>query len=342
MRITNNMLCDDFLYDMQSNLGNMQTLQSQLTSGKQIRVPSDDPFKAARILQINTTIGQGKQYNENINDASNWLQATDTSLGELTNTVQRVRELLIASGDAAYGKSELKTIKDEINQKVGEVAQIMNSSFDGKFLFGGTKASSRPLTVEADAKGNNKISYNGDANGIANIDTKMKLEISQGVDMEYNVTAPDVFKLKGKDKDGNPLTLSSVLSNILTNLSAVNETGKKTTTPGTGTATAGATGKTTATDPRKELITTDLTNITEALSNILKVRAEVGAKQNRMQSALNNNESANYNLTNILSKTQDIDFTKKTMEMATARTVYMASLQTSAKIIEPTLLDFLR
>ena len=323
MRITNSMLCDNFMNDMQTNLENMQKLQSQLTSGKEIRVPSDDPFKAARILQINDNLGESEQYNENINDTANWLQATDTSLGELTSSVQRIRELVIASGDAAYGDSELKTIKDEINEKVGEVTQILNASFDGKYLFGGTKASSKPLSVITDTTtGNNQIKFTGDdgkevapgSDEYKMISTKMSVEISQGVKMEYNITANQVLNFK--NKLGTDKSIPDMLNNILNHL------GDKT--------------------KRNELVTNDLTDVTDALDNLLKVRAEVGAKQNRMESALNNNENANFNLTKILSKTQDIDFTKKTMEMATARTVYMASLQTSAKIIQPTLMDYLR
>lgn len=108
MRITNRMLSTNFLGDMRRNLNNMQKLQSQLSSGKEIRKPSDNPFKVARSMQLNTDIQANKQYNENIKDTLNWLDATDTALDQVTNVFQRVRELMVSAGNAAYGSDEKK------------------------------------------------------------------------------------------------------------------------------------------------------------------------------------------------------------------------------------------
>ena len=113
MRITNKMLSNNFLRDMNNNLENMQTLQQQMTSGKEIRKPSDDPFKVSRAMQLNTNINANKQYNENIKDTNNWLNTTDTALGQAGDVLQRVRELLVSAGNAAYGSSEKTAIKDK-------------------------------------------------------------------------------------------------------------------------------------------------------------------------------------------------------------------------------------
>jgi flagellar hook-associated protein 3 FlgL len=61
-----------------------------------------------------------------------------------------------------------------------------------------------------------------------------------------------------------------------------------------------------------------------------------------MTAAQNQNTDSNTNMTDVLSKTKNVDITKVIMEYATAQTVYLASLQTSAKIIEPTLMDYIR
>ena len=92
----------------------------------------------------------------------------------------------------------------------------------------------------------------------------------------------------------------------------------------------------------KKLTNEDLAGVKAAMTNVLKVRSEVGSKQNRMESAEARNVDANFNMTEILSTTEDIDITERTMEYATMQTVYMASLQTSAKVLQPSLLDYLR
>ncbi|KAJ53499.1 flagellar hook-associated protein 3 FlgL [Clostridium tetanomorphum] len=515
MRITNTMMADNFLNDMMSNLEKLNTLDMQLTSGKEIRRPSDDPFKVARAMQLHTDINTNKQYNENIKDTLNWLNQTDTALNQMGNQFQRVRELLISSGNAAYGSSERKKIKDEINEIIGQFSQTLNSAFDGKYLFSGTRGTTKPTTTikgpkvteiqpqivqqgsnkgklsgkatvggkysgtenidfevkvngtnvtftangknispvkngdtwdlgngltfkidealidgsgykfTAVAEGNTKIIFNGkedyevsdasplsckiselkawdgknttfNVNGqeinlefknikttediINTINSNEKLkgkviarevknggetsieifsldnnkafikeaegeevikdlkgktnkfmgtyefetmgeglitEISQGVTIEYNVTASQLIKFT--DEKGNERNLKEILENVVRHLDSPD----------------GSSGV-------KEISEKDLLAIDTAMNNILKLRSQVGAKQNRMESAEEKNTEENFNMTEILSKTEDIDFTKKTMELAVAQTVYMAALQTSARIIQPTLMDYLR
>ena len=78
------------------------------------------------------------------------------------------------------------------------------------------------------------------------------------------------------------------------------------------------------------------------ISNLLQNRSKVGAMTNRMESAETKNKQENLNMTDILSKTEDIDFTEKMMEYAVMQTIYMASLQVSAKILPTTILDYIR
>lgn len=321
---------NNYLNGMTTNLNNMQTLNKQLTSGKEISRPSDNPYKVARSMQLNTDINTNKQYNENIKDTINWLNTTDTALGQVTNVIQRVRELMVSSGNASYGSNEQKAISDEINQRIEEVAQILNSNFDGKYVFGGTKTSSKPLGSDIDGITGNTYLYFVDKSGnkldledtstytknqLEMLGTKMNIEISQGVEMEYNVTAKEV--LICKNDNGKQVNLMNLLSNITSNLKSSNSS------------------------DRVKVVGENLADIDSVVSNLLKLRAEVGAKQNRMDSAQTKNEDENYNMTDILSKTEDIDFTEKTIEFTIAQTVYQASLQICAQVLPKSLLDYL-
>ena len=330
MRITSGMMKNNYLNGMTTNLNNMQTLNKQLTSGKEISRPSDNPYKVARSMQLNTDINTNKQYNENIKDTINWLNTTDTALGQVTNVIQRVRELMVSSGNASYGSNEQKAISDEINQRIEEVAQILNSNFDGKYVFGGTKTSSKPLGSDIDGITGNTYLYFVDKSGnkldledtstytknqLEMLGTKMNIEISQGVEMEYNVTAKEV--LICKNDNGKQVNLMNLLSNITSNLKSSNSS------------------------DRVKVVGENLADIDSVVSNLLKLRAEVGAKLNRMDSAQTKNEDENNNMTDILSKTEDIDFTEKTIEFTIAQTVYQASLQICAQVLPKSLLDYL-
>lgn len=321
------MLSNSFLSDTRRNLENMKAIQQQMTSGKLFSKPSDNPFKVARSMQLYTEMAANKQYNSNIQDTINWLDTTDTALKQGGNVLQRVRELMVSAGNGTYSPDECKKVKDEVNELVGQFSQILNTNFDGKYVFGGTRGTTKPTTT-ALSGGNTQLVYNYTVNGggvvtpvqavqDANIGSKLKTEISQGVFVDYNVTANEVINYGAGD-------LRTLFSKLVNHLDGNNDAG-------------------TAADPNATsyISGSDLTEMDSAINNLLKIRSQVGARQNRMDSAQEQNTQQNYSMTEILSKNEDIDITEKTMEYATMQTVYTASLQTSARVLQPSLLDYL-
>jgi flagellar hook-associated protein 3 FlgL len=311
MRITHGVMVSGFLGDMNTNLNSLNKIQKQLNTGKVFSKPSDDPFKVARSMQMYSEINANKQYNTNIKDTINWMDTTDTALSNGTKCLQRIRELMVSAGNAAYGSSELTAIKEEVNERVAEFGQILNTSFDGKYIFGGKDGASKPVEVNLDSvTGENSIIISGDEDII---NKSLKVEISSGVTVDYNINAVEVLKFE--DKDGNSVDVTQFFDDLLNNLSDVN-------------------GK-------SKVIGENLDQIDKVIDNMLSISAKVGTVQNRMESAKELNTAQNENLTEILSGNEDIDFMEKSMEMAVARTIYVASLQTSSKVLQPSILDFL-
>ncbi len=319
MRITNKMMSDSFMSDMNNNLQNLDKIRKQLSSGKNFSKPSDDPTSVIRTMQLYTSIGANKQYNKNITNVINWLDVTDTSLGQIGDQLGKIRDKLNEAGDPGFGPSERKALKDAVNGVIASISQNLNVSFDGKYVFSGTRATGKPTTVNKDANGNNSIQYiNRDGSKPMDLtgdeykqmNGKLKIEISEGVVMEYNVTATEVLEGGGD--------LKKLLEDIVAHLDS--------------------------SDPKdtNKLYGEDLGKMDKVIDNLLKIRAEVGANQNRMDSAKNVNTETNFNLTEILSNTEDIDIVEKNMEYAVLQSVYISSLQTSAKVLQPTLMDYLR
>ncbi|MBU5488442.1 flagellar hook-associated protein FlgL [Clostridium sp. MSJ-8] len=342
MRVTNKMISNRYLTDSTTNLNNMQSIINQLTTGKSINRPSDNPYKVARSMQLNTKINANTQYNENIKDTLNWLDTTDEALGQAGNVLQRIRALMVSSGNAGYGSNERAAISDEINERIAELGQILNGNFDGKYVFGGTKTASKPLSIDQDINGNTVLSfadkegnkilindqgepvdvngqlligddYNNAKNQLGMMNSKFSTEISSSVIMEYNVTVTDLLMVK--DSNGNNIDVMKLMTDIARNLNS-------------------------ATDNEK-VLDENLGDLDSVITNMLRFRSEVGAKQNRMESAQSKNEDDSYNMTDILSKTEDIDFAEKSIEFSTLQTVYQAALQVSAQILPKTLLDYL-
>ncbi|NNU76039.1 flagellar hook-associated protein 3 [Clostridium estertheticum] len=218
----------------------------------------------------------------------------DTAAGTLTTNINET----IAKINKAANKTE---------GQVGFIEDVtVTASADGRFA---VNSPSGTITF-SDNTGKTATKDLGLSGGPK--DTLL-VEISQGVTMDYNVTASQVINYG--DGDNN---LINLLANITKHLGS---------------------------DDAKDISAlndADLTGIQDFATNVLKLRSEVGAKQNSMDSALARNSDQNTNMTEILSKTEDIDITEKAMEYATMQTIYMAALQTSAKVIQPSLLDYLR
>lgn len=329
MRVTNSMLSNNFLYDLGNNLENMGVYQRQMSSGTLINKASDDPLGASRVMQISNEMVKNKQYTTNINNANQWLSVTDTSLGQINSVLQRINELLVSTGDPAYGSDQRQAIKDEINSNINQISQILNTTYDGKYIFGGNRGTDKPTLIVTDPTSQNQqLNYAGkdgvtkmpagatptadETSQLGMINSKLSTEISDGVSINYNFTASDIMEFKndaGASKD-----LRTILNNITTHLDSGDVS---------------------------SLVGSDLADIKDAISNTSGIRTEVGALENRMQSASNENESEISSLTQVLSSTDDVDYANITMQYSQAQTTYLASLQTSAKILQHTLIDYL-
>jgi flagellar hook-associated protein 3 FlgL len=357
MRITSQMLSSNFLYDLNNNLNNMQTYQQQMASGNLISKPSDNPLGTSKVMKINSEMAENNQYSTTISDATNWINVTDSTLGEVNNVLQKVNELVVSAGNATYTTAQLQSVKDEINQNVSQLGQLMNTSYGGKYIFGGTSYSTEPMgttvgtvpdvaatdTVPSDISdgtipgdGNTGLNYvdstgapimegtttsqstttpatTTDTTGqITNINSPLVAEISQGVTVQYNVTASEVMNFTGAN--GQSTNIAKVLNNITYDLDNSN--------------TSNLTGA-------------DLTNIQAAITNVSNVTTKVGALENRMSSAQTENQAENTSLTGVLSSTDDVDYAQASMDYSQAQSVYQASLQVSSDILQKSLLDYL-
>lgn len=343
-RITNSMMTSKFLSNMKRNLNNMSTLQNQLASGKEILRTSQNPFIATRNKQLSNQLSENEQYNANIKDTSNWCDTTDTALAQAGNVMARIKELMVKAGNGSYSEDEISTIKNEVVEKSKELAQIMNTTFDGAYIFGGTKGTTKPVTVDADGNiayadpegnGFGNASFTGTATSLTGTDltnvqnqleTHLKTEISQGVVVEYNKTATDIFEFTDSKLTPNNVNVMDEISSLIKNLGVLSDKNALDADQSAALSYVNGDG---------------LTRMDSIIQNLLSNRAQVGTMQNRMESAMETNEDQNYNMTDILSSSEDIDFTEKTMQYAVMQTVYTAALQTSSKVLTNTIMDYI-
>lgn len=144
------------MLDQQASVGK---LQQQVSTGKRILTPADDPAGSARVLQIGQALGQNTQYQTNADAANSRLTQEETTLSSAGNNLQRVRELVVQALNAPLSDQDRASIAKEVRQRLSEMMGLANSrDSQGDYLFGGYQTKSRPFSVDASGQ----VVYHGD------------------------------------------------------------------------------------------------------------------------------------------------------------------------------------
>lgn len=303
MRITNNMLINNMVNYIGNNLNRMSKYQDQLATGKKIQVPSDDPVVAARALKLRTDVAEIDQYKKNVKDAQSWMDMTEDAIAKIGDLLQRARELTVDGATSTKTKEDMQKISLEVQQLRAQLIQVGNSTYAGRYIFSGYRTDQKLL--------------NDDGTFAIPVDTgteNIKYEIGIGDDININVAGGDLFNNGGDAATGGKGKLVDDFDDLISALD---------------------TGDHAAVDDM-------LSEIDADMNNLLRVRADVGARTNRLELSADRLESDTVNFTKLMSLNEDVDTAETIMNLKNEENVYRASLAGGARIIQPSLVDFLR
>jgi flagellar hook-associated protein 3 FlgL len=307
MRVTQRSIAQLSLQGLNGNLSALQKIQQQLTSGKTISQPSDDPTGTNTSMVTRQDMAGVSQHTRNISDGQTFLDATDASLQDMLDQVRRVRDLTVQAlnNGAQDGQSEsdIATEVDGIrNSLIGQANQVVQ----GRPLFGGITNGSKAYDDTGAYVGV------GGTNGIPV--TPVNRRVSDVEAIRVDITGPEAFGDPASGKD-----MFGVVANISKHISD----------PVTG-----------ATDTAS--LTQDLSDLDKVISGLSTALADVGTRQARMETAASANQTQQLNLTAKLQDTENIDLPKTIMNMQMQQVGYQAALSATAQSLQPTLVDFLK
>jgi flagellar hook-associated protein 3 FlgL len=301
-RITNQMAAQTMLTDINQALDRVTITQQQLASGKRINQPSDDPYGTSLALQLNGQLANLTSYSSNVTDGTGWTQAGETGMTNITNAVQRVRELVIQSSSGTQTPGDMTASANEVNQLIQQIKQDANSQYNGQYVFSGSATTTAPYQSGSnDAYGGN----NGQVNR----------EIGPNTSLTVNANLTGVLGT-GQTTAGQPAgdgLLLNTLRNIADNMQAGNSTA----------------------------VAANLSTLDSNLNSLTGLQANVGATQDRLQMAASRIQSLQANDTQVLSNTQDADMAKTEIDFSTEQAALTAALQSGAKIVQQSLMNFL-
>ncbi|MBS6506829.1 MAG: hypothetical protein KH369_01450 [Paraclostridium bifermentans] len=310
MRITNSSMIRSHMYDVQEGLQRMDNLNRQIDSQKQINRVSDDPHKAIKIMNLNNEIKYAEKHNQNVEEVVGWMNNTDANLEEFGTLLGDIKNSILKVGNGTYSDEEMKAIQAEMNEKIKALGETLNTTHGGRYMFGGTSVDEPPVQIE-EKDGVVTLKLNPNINS-----EDLKAEISDGINLDYNVSASEIFNKDGKNYLDSINDLSKLMNDIANGVDV---------------------------DENKQKLLGDVKqDVDNFFNHTVDTRTKFGVKVNTAEKIKDLNDENILNMKGVLSLEQDVNYVDKFIELKSAEMVYNASIQVGAKLIQPSILDYLR
>ncbi|MGM8215200.1 flagellar hook-associated protein FlgL [Bacillaceae bacterium W0354] len=292
MRITQSMLNNNMLRNISQSYTRMDKYMNQLSTGKKINRPSDDPVAAMKGISYRSELSKVKQFDRNISEVHSWMENTDDALDQSGKALQRIRELIVQASNDTYEENQRNNISEEIEQLKEHLMDLANTKVNNKHIFSGTNTT-EPMFI------------NGTLNANSN-DNPVYIEVSDGIEIRANIEPSNVFNQGLFDK----------IDEIVTALEDPNTTG--------------------------DALNGYIDDIDGHFQDLVNERADLGARMNRVDLIEDRLGQLEVSTTKLLSSNEDADIEEVIMNLVMQESVHRAALGAGARILQPSLIDFLR
>ncbi|MGC8120475.1 flagellar hook-associated protein FlgL [Marinobacter sp. VGCF2001] len=183
IRISSQQIFSGGINRLQGINSNLVDTQQQISTGKRVNKPSDDPVAAARILKLDQSLQRIETYGRNASLAENRLKQEESTLAGAVDIIQRVRELTVQAGNGSLSANDRQSISAELEERLGQLANLANTQdASGEYIFSGFQGST-PAFAKND-EGN--WIYQGD-------EGQRVLEIDDGVTVPISDNGKGIF-----------------------------------------------------------------------------------------------------------------------------------------------------
>lgn len=359
MRIADNMMFDQVRGNVAKNRSEMSELQNQAATQKRVTKPSDDPVSAARVLGARVDLEGNKQYLKNLDYAKSFLEFTDQSLGELTENLVRAKELAVSqANDAGANEKSRRVTAAEVEQIFSQLVSIGNRKLGERFVFGGFRTTAPPFDGHGE--------YSGDAG-------EMLVHVDKTQFMAMNMPGSKVFYGDGLTRLGvvrpsekQPVTIEELMERQqkeqekAADPAPVNMREPAMTEGAAGGASAAAAegeplgsdsvnifqvvrGLTVALQTNdKAGVQEALDELDDAISQVVMARSQVGSRVSALNNLTDSLQKAKVESNISISQNEDADVFKVVSDINKNQSTLEATMQTSGKIVQKSLMDFLR
>lgn len=286
------------LMDLQSVVND---LNQQISSGKKVGSPADDPVAYARIIEVTNAQNMKNTYAETRKTANSMLENYETNLSSVTDLVLNIKSSLTAAGNATYNDSQRQSIATELQGRLDSLISLANAKDSmGNFIYSGF-ATDKPAFTSAGV-------FQGET-------SRMNLQIDDNRTMPTTFTGDSVFNANGNNLFANMQQAITLLNTPITD----------------------ATSRTNFTNG----LATALKNTDNSLDSILNTRAQIGSQMNEIQILDDTGSDIDLQYSKVLSNLQDLDYTQALSNLAKMNTTMEAAQKSFVSTTQLSLFQFI-
>ena len=162
MRVSNNNMTYSFLSSLNKSQQRQAQLNEQLSDGKAIHRPSDDPIRVIRSMRFQANLEQNDQFTQHVKDAQSWMDTSDSAIQNLDSLVIRAKELVTQAigPNPAIG---FQAAAEEIDGLINSAVDLGNTKMGSRYVFAGQMDTTQPFTRNSDGT----VTFNGDNNPVS-------------------------------------------------------------------------------------------------------------------------------------------------------------------------------
>jgi flagellar hook-associated protein 3 FlgL len=323
-RITSQMIGNTTVASIENDMNQLAQTQEELSTGFQINQPSDNPYGAALTISLNSQVNAYTAYQSNVSQGIAWSESASSGLQSIQQTVQTIRTLVVQGANSTMSATDLQDSAQEVLQYISQIKQSADAQYDGSYIFSGDAVTTEPWSTTATAADPpSEDLFSGNQNSISYaIGPSTQLQVNANL---YSVLGSGVTTgLAASSSHGGGAVQSDGSGGLLATLRTIYDD-----MTGTNGGTQADLGN-------------QLTNLDSNISSLESVQATVGATQDSLQMASSRLTALSTSAQTQVGNVQGADMAVTTVKFSTEQAGYQAALQSTADIIQTSLLNFLQ
>lgn len=318
MRVSTAQIFDSGTMGIQNNQSSLFKTQNQLSTGRRILTPADDPVGATQALVVTQSKQINAQYLENQDEARSHLNLLESNLSGVTEELQNIFERAVQAGGGTLGTSDRSMIATELQARLLNLQSLANAQDGtGQYLYSGFQTQVKPFDLTGNPGvgvpptfslgGQQYISYSGD-------EGRRKLAVDASVDVDINLTGSEVF-MRVKDSSGNLTgrSLFDSVQNLISNLQSANFS--------------------------RTSYDQSLSDLQSSMDSVSRARATVGTNLNALDGLTNTGNDLKLQYEQRLSELQDLDYAKAISDLSRQQMQLEAAQKSFAQISQLSLFN---